>query len=371
MVEFESDEGPGAAGDVPEPFGGGGHGDHGRCRVVGADGDDGEPGWQAVVGRHLVVDGTEGEARFPHRRQEAGWDPRRVRQFGRPAAGADVEQLGGGGVGDLGDAFAGQPVAQQVRDEQERPGVVELGAAGPRPQLDEGVDRHELDAGDVVDPFGRDVVEQFGQDVLGPGVPVVEGGAQQGPLCVQQAVVHRPGVDADAGQRRPAELGGGGEAAQRPLVEAEDVPVQSGHPGAVHGADGVVGEPGRLGDGELTAADPAQQHPAAGGAQVHGGAVHGSARCRVAGGPGGRHRVLLSSQGGGAPGPVPRRARRVGCRPPWGRWSRWLPPAASGRRPWWVGSDEPAPGGPGHGLDGCLHAESVAHAPDPAAQGPV
>ncbi len=115
-VELDADQGPGAAGDVGEvgrrrparrPR-------RRRCRAsrprppsVGL----GEPGVRRAPGRSGRRAGAAAGT-------APGAGP--ARRSGRPPiAGAHVEQLGGGGVGHLGADLAGEPVADQVRDQQQ------------------------------------------------------------------------------------------------------------------------------------------------------------------------------------------------------------------------------------------------------------
>jgi hypothetical protein len=194
-LQFDTDEAPGAAGDVAE------------VRACGGDTDDGGGG---VVRAHrghqqLLVDSQvfprgRGDRRqnvpgFDDVGQQFGGQTQCLDQLRRPPAGAGVEQAGGGGVGGLGGFPAGEPVTEQVRDQQ-RPVASEVGLGG---QLVEGVEGQELQPVHGVKlgrfDLGVDVVD----DRFGAGVAVVARVARQCPVSVEQPVVDGSGVDRDTG----------------------------------------------------------------------------------------------------------------------------------------------------------------------------
>ena len=84
-------------------------------------------------------------------REQGGVDPEAPEELGGPLPALHVEQLGGGGVGHLGDRRAGQPVGEQVGDQQEPLGGRELRGAGRGDELVDGVERQELQPGDGVE----------------------------------------------------------------------------------------------------------------------------------------------------------------------------------------------------------------------------
>ncbi len=173
-----------------------------------------------------------------------------------PGARAHVEQTRGRGVGHLGARLAGQPVADQVGDEQHRGGLVE--PVGQ--QLVDRVERQHLQPRHVVQLLRPDRAGHPLGDAPRAVVAVVHRVSQQRARLVEQPVVHRPRVDADGGDGP-----GGAQAGQDLPVEAEDVPVEAArHP------YGAVGEAVRLGQAEPVG-QVGQHHPAAGGAQVDGG----------------------------------------------------------------------------------------------------
>src|SRR5690606_7290128 len=231
-VQLDPDERPGAAGDVGEPLGRRGDGGDGGGGVVGADGDDPEAR-VAGFGRDVRADGPDDLPRFAEGRQDARRDAQLLQEFPRPGAVADVQQPGRGRVGALGADLAGEPVAEQVRDQQQgaRPGQV------VRRELVDRVERQELQARHPVE----EVVAEFGADALhhpvGAGVAVVDGVADEAPGGVQEPVVYGPRVHADRDQAGR----GAAQAVEDVAVEAENVPVQgAGDP------DGTVGEAAQL-----------------------------------------------------------------------------------------------------------------------------
>lgn len=109
-----------------------------------ADGDEGRLA-HAQAGSNRSDDG----ARLDERGQE-GSDVGAVvgGELGEdgvgPAAGGRVEQAGGRRVRHLGDGLSGEPVAEQVRHEEQSLGGVELGRAGRGGELEDGVERQHL-----------------------------------------------------------------------------------------------------------------------------------------------------------------------------------------------------------------------------------
>ena len=265
-LQFDPDQRPGPRGDVGEVRGAGGDRHHRGRGVVRAHRHQRRPGRGADV-----------PAQPPHHvpgfdefgQQAPRGDPETLRQQVQAAVGpppeAHVHQAGGGGVGQLGDPFPRQPVAEQVGDEQQVPGRCQLGAPGGGGELEERVEGLDLEAVRRVevdrwavgeDPFGNPV---------GAAVPVVHRVARQGTVGVEQAVVHRPGVDADRGQALA--LGGPPQSGGDPGEERQNVPVQDL---ALPRRDGdrCVGEPGHLLGPQPGSVEGPGDHPSAGGTQV-------------------------------------------------------------------------------------------------------
>ena len=133
--------------------------------------------------------------------QQPGGQAQRLDQLRRPAPGAGVDQAGGGGDGLLGDLAAGEPVAQQVRDQQRAGGVLQVGLGR---QLVDGVDRDDLQAVDGVEPGRVDLLVDLLDRRLAARVAVGVRVAAQRPVRVEQPVVDAPRVDREPGQPRPA-----------------------------------------------------------------------------------------------------------------------------------------------------------------------
>ena len=219
---------------------------------------------QARLRGQLPPQGPDDAAGLAQRREQPGGQAGPADQVPGPVPGPGVVQLRGRRVRHLGADLPGQPVGEQVGDQQQGPRRGQLRRPRCRGQLVDRVDGHLLDPGDRVQIGGRDLGQHLAHHAVGPGVPVVHRVAEQRPARVEQAVVHTPRVDAHAGQvegpRRRT------QAIQHPAVQPEDVPVQCAqHP------DRRVREPVRLVQIELAMTDLADHDPAAGRAQVHGG----------------------------------------------------------------------------------------------------
>ena len=207
--------------------------------------------------RGAVAGGPDDRARFPQVREQRGIGADLLDQGRRPGAGADVEELGRGRVGDLRALFSGEPVREQVGNHQQAAchGQPALGR-----QLVDRVERQELQPGGGVQLLRAKAFEVLLR-VRGPLVPVVHRVPEQRAVRVEQPVVDGPGVDADAVDRP-----GFREPVQHLLVEVEDVPVQcAGHPNR------PVHEPVALLQYDRIATDLTDDHPAAGRAEVDGG----------------------------------------------------------------------------------------------------
>ena len=177
-----------------------------------------------------------------------------------------VEEPGGGGVGGLGAALAGQQEPDEVRDEQ-RLQPVQFRLRG---ELVDRVERQELQPGGGVEPGRIEFLVDPGDGGTGPVIAVAERRRDQVAGGVDQPVVHGPGVDPDAGDALAAGRGrrGGGREPGEDLGEQRvEVPAEA----AVELLD-PVGEPVhglQLGPRPTgTARDPAQDDPARGGADV-------------------------------------------------------------------------------------------------------
>ena len=189
----------------------------------------------------------------------------------------------GRGVGGLVGELAAEPVGEQVGDEREPLRGGERGRALVGEQLEDGVDRQRLDAGGRVQLGLRDAAERALLHAGGALVAVVEGQAEHAAVAVEQRVVDRPGVDADAGQRP-----GAAQALERLGEQVQEVPAQ-----AVGQAHRPVVEAVDLLERHALALEAAGDDAAAGGAEVDrgvGGRLRqggrpprgAAARCRAA-----------------------------------------------------------------------------------------
>ena len=202
------------------------------------------------------------------RRAEVGEDPsreaERVDDVVGPLPAMDVEQPGGRGVRDLGHPDAGQPVPEQVGDQQEGPGGGQLGRSAIRRELVDRVERQELETGPGIELDRRHEGMNGGHSTLRPLIAVVVRVAEERAPLVEQAVVDRPRVEPDADQaaRRPDRLA---EAQQDLAVEAQDVPME-----AVRQSDRLVGEAVDLGQLQVARPDPPDHHSPARRAEIDG-----------------------------------------------------------------------------------------------------
>ena len=159
--------------------------------------------------------------------QESRRDVEPLDEVARPAARPRVEALRRAGVRPLRAPDTAEPRVHQVRDQQDRVGDVERGVRLVRHgrELEDRVDREQLDARAVVELPRGDPLEHA---VDGPGpttVPVVDGIPQQAPGTVDEPEVDRPRVDTDRGDRS-AQRGCRAQPVEHLAVEAEDVPVK-------------------------------------------------------------------------------------------------------------------------------------------------
>ena len=203
------------------------------------------PGSAASSGRRVPIT----RAGLAQRREQPGGQAGPPDQVPRPVPGPGVVQLGGGRVGHLGADLTGQPVGEQVGDQQQGPRRGQLRRPRLGGELVDRVDGQLLDPGHRVQVRRRDLGQHVAHHAVGPAVPVVHRVAEQGPARAEQAVVHAPRVDARAGQLERA--GRRAQPVQHPAVQAQDVPVQRAqHP------DRRVREPVRLVQLELARGRP-------------------------------------------------------------------------------------------------------------------
>ncbi len=257
-VQLQTGQRPGPGADVREPLTVRRDRRHRRGGVVRADGGHRHRTGQPGLLQHPRAQHPGRIARPPQRREQLQVDAEPRGHVVRPVTGTRVDELGGGGVGQLRALLTGEPVRQQVRDEQQPLRLRQLGGTAGGHQLVQGVERRVLEPGRRVQLGGRNRLPHLLGDALGTGVPVVHRVAEQRPVRVQQPVVHGPAVDAD-GVHLPC----------RPQT-VQDAPVQPQHVPAQPLGDPhrAVGEAVRLGQLQRVGADAADHDTPAGGAQV-------------------------------------------------------------------------------------------------------
>ena len=140
----------------------------------------------------------------PYRRTRAGQRFEQARgkiqqtdKVGVPAAALAGNQLCRGSVGIFLHFFPGQQKVEVIRQHQKIPGLFQTGRLQDPVgrQLIDGVEGLLLDASSFVqialtDAVGNDLIHTFG-----PAVAVSIAGADRFIVCVQQAVIDRPGID--------------------------------------------------------------------------------------------------------------------------------------------------------------------------------
>ena len=96
-------------------------------------------------------------------------------------------------------------------------------------QLEDGVDRHRLDAGDRVASLARDPRVRALDHPVGARVAVVEREPEHAAALVEQRVVDAPGVDADAGAAVRAPRAGPSSASVNKCKQVPAQPVRQAH----------------------------------------------------------------------------------------------------------------------------------------------
>ena len=160
-------------------------------------------------------------------------------EIGRPVAGRRVVALGRRRVRELGGLAAAEPEVEQIGDQEQRRRCLErrVFVGGHRRQLEDRVDRKQLDAGALVQLARRDPPEHA-RGRRGPAsIAVMQRGLNELVGGVEQTEVDRPRVDGDrvdhvvaSGSRQPVE---------NVAMQALHIPAQQ----AAAMCDGTVGEP--------------------------------------------------------------------------------------------------------------------------------
>ena len=131
-----------------------------------------------------------------------------------------------------------------------------------RAQLEQGVDRHFLNARLAINCFPRNPGQHFFQAGLGARVAIVVGRRHQRAVRFEQQVVHAPGIATDTGDL-VLELGRLVQADQDFLEQFWNVPVER-----VFVLDGLVGKTVQLAQHELSVVEAPLHHAAAFRAQI-------------------------------------------------------------------------------------------------------
>ena len=201
-------------------------------------------------------------------------------QFGyirRPGLVVYVEHLRGRGYGILGLFDAGDPVFQDVGHHEQSLCVFQsrrIVSAG-HIQLKQSVDIHALDADSLKHCVS---VHLFGIKTVGCSykgfVPVLTGQKAQLTVRVQQAVIHSPGIDADARNGSTGGLGSLSETDLDLLEKAVEHPFLFAVDDYI-----VVEEPVGLFYGQPALGELSQKHSAALGPQIHCSKCHSVHQC--------------------------------------------------------------------------------------------
>ena len=148
---------------------------------------------------YFVEEGTEHGGRANDLREDVRWHSESFQEVDSPRLRARVVALGRGRVRPLADRDAAEPVVEEVGHEEQGLGVFEraLVRADGRVELDERVDRHELDAGPLVHLPRRHLGEEGFERAFGAAVAMVNRVPEEPPVPIEEAVVDPPGVDAD------------------------------------------------------------------------------------------------------------------------------------------------------------------------------
>ena len=263
-VEFDANQTPGAAGDVGEIRGRSGYPDDRGGGVVGSHRGQRDRAAQSDQRDDRGAEVADDSPRRHHPRQQAGWQAEGVDEFGGPLAGAGVQQSGGGGVGVFGDPLPGEPVAEQVGDQQRlHPGVVDVCVGR---ELVHRVERQELQTVDGVELFGGYRGMHQVDDGVWCGRPGSAGGCRS-------ACRRRRGVRSRRPRSRwrcPRASGSILAASRNPATMSWYRPRMS-----QYSPSGRVTAPLRNRRTSVISStagpDPAEDHPAAGGAEINRG----------------------------------------------------------------------------------------------------
>jgi hypothetical protein len=151
---------------------------------------------------------------------------------------------------------------EEIRQQQDRPDPARRPGAGVRSQLEEGVEREELDPAAPVELRTRNDGQHLLHHPGGARVAVTDRTLDERAAVVEEGIVHAPGVHPDAGERCP-QLRRRQQARLDLAEQSLGVPAQV----AVYRLDLVRETVNHL-EGRVVA-ERADHHPAATGAQIH------------------------------------------------------------------------------------------------------
>ena len=258
--QFDAHQRPGAGTQEGPILTGGGQACYGGGSVVRAGGNDLyvlQIGLLGNVGTQRAQHG----ARRDNLRKQFGRQPQGLNQFVRPVFCDGVVKLRRAGHRDFEFGNTREEIIKPVRHRQQLVGFADpLGLF--RAQLEQGVDRHFLDARLGVNGFPRNFGQYFLHAGAGTRVAIMVGWRDQRAVCPEEHVVHPPGIATDTGDGVLA-LGDFAQADQDLLEELRDVPVER-----VLVLDGLVVETVKIAQQELSVVESSQDHAAAFRAQV-------------------------------------------------------------------------------------------------------
>ena len=183
-------------------------------------------GAQAGQLLHLGSQRAHGGAGLHKASEVVGRQAHLLQYFGFEATRAGVHYLGRGGYRVFGHHLARQHVGQGVGHEENLGGGGKrrTAVAAQRVELEEAVEVHDLDAGELVDTGARHALEETFGRAGGVRVAVGEGLAQYLAVGAYHHKVDAPRVDAYRVDVDAA-LGHGAEALQYVVIEGKDVPI--------------------------------------------------------------------------------------------------------------------------------------------------
>ena len=206
VAGLDAHQAPRAAGEVGKLLVLGRDGSHGRARVVAGDGDDGH-GAHACQPLHLVGQHADDGARADHLAELRAAQSYGGQQSLVELTCAGVEHLRGRCDGVFAHLVARQHPAQCIGHEQYLLCMLECRVlfAPHGIELEDAVEVHQLNAGDVVDlALADDVLQVVVHGVEGDGVAIGARVAQDGAVGSDADEVDAPRVDADRGDRQSA-----------------------------------------------------------------------------------------------------------------------------------------------------------------------